>query len=123
MTNVIAIVTKKSQNHLIKQGIKNVRELQIHLQEIFEESEHQNSVIVKLYKMLFPDWEKIQNIEGFPEVGKALNEYIFNLFIEFDQKHHPSVFSGCAWINQGFSASENLEPWAISIENCKVIYS
>ena len=123
MTTVIAMVKSKPQNHLVKMGIKSIRDLQIHLQKIFEESEHQNSVIVKLYKMLFPDWESIKRIEGFPAVGKALDEYIFNLFIEFDQKHHPNVFNGGAWINQGFSSNENLEPWEINLENCKVIYS
>ena len=123
MTNVVAMVKNNSQNHLIKQRIKSIRDLQIHLQEIFEKSEHQNSVIVKLYKMLFPDWEKIQRIEGFPEVGKALNEYIFNLFIEFDRKNHPQCFNGGAWINHGFSSNNDLMPWSISLENCKVIYS
>ena len=123
MTNVVAMVKSRSQNHLVKMGIKSIRELQVHLQKIFEESEHQNSVIVKLYKMLFPDWEKIQRIEGFPAVGKALDEYIFHLFIEFDHKHHPSVFNGGSWIDRGFSTNEKLEPWEISLENCKVIYS
>ena len=123
MANVVAMVKSTSQNHLVNLGIKSVRDLQQYLQEIFEESEHQDSVIVKLYKMLFPDWDKIHRIEGFPTVGKALDAYIFNLFVAFDQEHHPSVFNGGAWINQGFSTNESLEPWEISIENCKVIYS
>jgi len=123
MTNVVAMVKNNSPNHLGKQGIKTIRDLQIHLQEIFEKSKHQDSVIVQLYKMLFPDWENIQRIEGFPEVGRALNEYIFNLFIEFDREHHPQCLNGGAWINHGFSSNTHLKPWAISIENCKVIYS
>ena len=121
MTTVVAMC--KNQNHLANQGIKSIPDLQVHLQTIFEESEHQSSVIVKLYKMLFPDWEEIQRIEGFPTIGKALDQYIFNLFVAFDQEHHPSVFNGGAWINQGFSTNESLEPWEISLENCKVIYS
>ena len=80
MATVVAMFKNDSQSHLANQGIKSIRDLQVHLQGIFEESDHQSSVIVKLYKMLFPDWEKIQRIEGFPVVGKALNEYIFNLF-------------------------------------------
>lgn len=123
MTKILAMVKSNFQNPLTDQGIKSIRDLQQHLQEIFEKSDHQDSVIVKLYKMLFPDWEKIQRIEGFPTVGKSLDEYIFNLFVAFDQKHHPSVFNGGAWINQGFSTNESLEPWEISLENCKVIYS
>ena len=123
MATVVAMFKNDSQNHLVNQGIKSIRDLQQHLQEIFEESEHQSSVIVKLYKMLFPDWEKIQRIEGFPAVGTALNEYIFNLFIEFDRQHHPKCVNGGAWINQGFSSNDRLEPWEISLENCKIFYS
>ena len=123
MATVVAMFKNGSKNHLADQGIKSIRDLQVHLQIIFEESDHQGSVIVKLYKMLFPDWEKIHRIEGFPTVGKALNEYIFNLFVAFDQEHHLSVFNGGAWINQGFSTNESLEPWEISLGNCKVIYS
>ena len=123
MTTVVSMSKDKAQNHFLNHGIKSVQDLQHHLQEIFEESDHQGSVIVKLYKMLFPDWEKIQRIEGFPSVGKALDEYIFNLFIEFDREHHPECFNGGSWLNQGFSSNDKLEPWAISLENCKVIYS
>ena len=104
------MVKSSFQNPLTDQGIKSIRDLQQHLQEIFEKSDHQDSVIVKLYKMLFPDWEKIQRIEGFPTVGKSLDEYIFNLFVDFDQEHHPSVFNGGAWVNHGFSSSNNLTP-------------
>ncbi len=60
---------------------------------------------------------------GYATGIKALDEYIFNLFIEFDQKHHPDVFNGGAWIDKGFSTNEKLEPWEISLEHCKVIYS
>ena len=123
MATVVAMFKNDSQNHLMNQGIKSIRDLQVHLQEIFEESDHQSSVIVKLYKMLFPDWEKIQRIEGFPSVGKALNEYIFNLFIEFDRIHHSGCYHGGSWLNQGFSSSDKLGPWDISLDRCNVIYS
>jgi hypothetical protein len=123
MTNVVAMFKTNSQNHLTVQGIKTIRDLQQHLQGIFEESEHQNSVMAKLYQLLFPDWKKIQRIEGFPEVGQALWDYICNLFIEFDREHHPECLKGGAWINQGFSSSYKLDPWEINLEDCKIIYS
>ena len=123
MGTVIRLFESKGQNPLKQQGIKTIKDLQLHLQEIFEDSEHQSSVIVKLYKMLFPDWDKIQRIEGFPVVGQALWKYICNLFIEFDRQHHPECLKGGAWINQGFSSSEKLNPWDISLGECEVIYS
>ena len=62
MNKIVAMVKTNSQNHLTVQGIKTIRDLQQHLQRIFEESEHQNSVMAKLYQLLFPDWKKIQRI-------------------------------------------------------------
>jgi len=123
MSNIVAMFENNPHNHLSNQGIKSIRDLQQHMQEIFEESNHQNSVIAKLYQMLFPDWERIQRIEGFPEVGQALWDYICNLFIEFDREHHPECLKGGAWINQGFASSYRLDPWEISLQACKIIYS
>ncbi len=123
MNNVITLSRQRPELHLAEQGIRTVKDLQIRLQEVFENHEHQNSVLVQLYKMLFPDWDKIKRIEGFPEVGVALWQYICNLFIEFDRIHHPDILKGGAWINQGFSSNDRLSPWEISLENCNVIYS
>ncbi|MFH2059650.1 MAG: hypothetical protein ABIJ59_12205 [Pseudomonadota bacterium] len=122
MNHVFAMLENNSQNYLANLGIKSIRDLQQHLKKIFEECDHQNSVISKLYKMLFPDWEKIKSIEGFPKVGQDLWDYICNLFIEFDREHHPECLKGGAWINQGFSSSYKLNPWEISLKDCKVIY-
>lgn len=120
--NIIALSKHNPQIHLTQQGIKTVRDLQHKLQEVFEEAEHQDSVIVKLYRLFFPDWENIKRIEGFPEVGPALWTYICNLFIEFDRVHHPEYLKGGAWINWGFASSDKLEPWGINLTTCKVIY-
>jgi len=123
MNTVVAMTRDNSQNHLVNLGITNVWDLQLHLQKIFEDSEHQNTVMAKLYKLVFPDWEKILRIEGFPEVGQALWDYICNLYIEFDRVHHPGCLKGGTWINQGFSSSDKLNPWEISIKGCKIFYS
>jgi hypothetical protein len=123
MENVIIMFENTPQHHLTSQGIRSIRDLQTHLQEIFENSDHQSSVIIKLYRILFPDWDNIERIEGFPIVGKALWIYICNLFIEFDRLHHPDNLKGGSWINYGFSSTDKLDPWEISLENCKIIYS
>ena len=123
MGEIIVMPKSNHSGQLAEVGIKTIRDLQQHLQKIFEESDHQDSVMVNLYKLLFPDWEKIQRIEGYPEVGQGLWNYICNLFIEFDRKNHPECFKGGLWVNNGFSSSERLDPWMISLENCRVIYS
>jgi hypothetical protein len=97
--------------------------LQQRLQQIFEQADHQSSALVRIYQLIFPDWEKIDRLEGFPTVGVELWKYICQLFIDFDQKHHPKVFSGGIWLNNGFSSSDKLGPWEISLDQCRVIYS
>ena len=66
------LIEKQCQKHLADQGINSKKALQYRLQEIFEQAEHQNSALIGLYKMLFPDWERIERLEGFPVVGRGL---------------------------------------------------
>jgi len=110
-------------NSLAQQGTTSKEKLQHRLQEIFEQAEHQESALVNIYRLIFPDWERINEIQGHPTVGREMWQYIANLFIDFDQHHHPQVFKGGLWIGSGFSSSDSLDEWAISLENCKVIYA
>jgi len=123
MNSALAEIAGDLHHHLANKGIKNIQDLQMQLQKIFDESDHQNSVLIELYKMLFPDWEKIKKIQGFPEVGQGLWDYIFNLFVEFDGKHHPKRVKGGTWIIHGFRSNCELDPWQINLKNCKIIYS
>ncbi len=118
-----SIIDNRCRKHLANQGITSKEELQVGLQEIFEQVDNQNSALVRIYQLLFPEWDRIKQIEGFPEVGQGLWKYICQLFIEFDRQYHPGVFHGGIWLNNGFSSNENLDGWEISFESCKVIYS
>lgn len=114
---------RECQKHMVKQGITTKEKLQHRLQEVFEQAEHQNSALIGIYKMLVPNWERLDRLEGFPSVGIEMWQYIANLFIDFDQRHHPKVFKGGLWVNTGFSSSDELGPWEISFDRCNVIYS
>lgn len=113
----------KYPQSMVQQGIINKETLQKRLIDIFEQAEHQESALVNIYRLIFPDWEKITQVEGFPEVGKDLWKYICQLFIHFDSQHHPNVFNGGIWLNNGFSSNDRLDGWAISLENCHLIYA
>ncbi len=117
------LIEKQCQRHLAAQGITSQKKLEHRLQEIFEQAVHQEAALIGLYKMLIPNWEKIERLEGYPIVGRGLWQYIGNLFIDFDQRHHPQVFNGGLWLNQGFSSSDEIGPWEISMDRCNVIYS
>ena len=109
---------------------------------IFEEGEHQAEVALALYRLVYPDWDDIESIDGWPKAGPEVSAYLMEKFISFDRKHHPShrmIVSrdrrsrltpeqdrGCVpgglWLNQGFSTldTEHLLPW--EVERAPVVY-
>ena len=101
-------------------GIHDEKSLKDHIKTIFKQYDHQTDVLIEIYKLVLPDWDRIQHIEGYPEAGNKLWKFICNQFIEFDQEHHPKVFKGGVWLNTGFTSNTSLRPWQISFENCQV---
>jgi hypothetical protein len=95
-----------------------------------DEEPHQIHVLVELYKIAYPDWEKIASVDGWPTVTRKTNEYIFRKFIAFDDKHHnkrgeQGVFRGGLWMNNGFSTQEihpDLQDWQIDPSTAIVHY-
>jgi hypothetical protein len=117
------LIEKQCQKHLTAQGITSKEKLMCHLQEIFEQAEHQERALIELYRMVIPDWDRLERLEGFPVVGQEMWKYICQLFIHFDHCHHPEIFKGGLWMNAGFSSSGDLGPWEISMDRCHFIYS
>ena len=98
-------------------------QLQKRLQEIFDYASSNTEALVEIYKLVFPDIEQIQKIEGHPVADKNLWTYIWRLFIQLDRKCHPQEFAGAIWINKGFGMNSGLASWSIDLSKCKVIYS
>jgi hypothetical protein len=117
------LIEKQCQKHLLSQGITSKEKLMCRLQEIFEQAEHQERALIELYRMLIPDWERLERLEGFPVVGQEMWQYICRLFVDYDQRKHPQVLNGGLWIHAGFSYSGDLAPWEISMDRCHFIYS
>jgi hypothetical protein len=100
----------------------NQTELQAHIKKIFLQHNHQDNVIIDLYKMILPEWDDIEKLNGHPVCGKELWLYICELFINFDKVHHPKCLAGGAWINFGFSSDSKLDPWEINLSDCSITY-
>ena len=79
----------------------------------FENVLHQYFVMVNLYRLIYPNFDEIDEIVGYPKCSESLSDYIFNKFIRFDQEHHPKVFSGGAWMNKGWARDEELEGYTV----------
>ena len=89
---------------------------------VFDRCDHQQAVLIDLYKLVFPEWDCISKIEGYPETGCDLWKFICRLFQEFDRNHHPDCMPGGLWMNTGFSVNSELQPWEVSFKNCRVKY-
>lgn len=113
---------KECVGHWQKLGISDPKIFREHIMGTFAHHNHQQEILIDLYKLAFPQWDEITKITGYPEVGKELWMLICQLFQEFDRKHHPGCLPGGAWMNSGFSMNDKLGPWEIGFDNCQVQY-
>ena len=75
---------------------------------------------VDLYKLVFPNWDEIAKVDGYPQIGLVFWTFIHHRFLDFDRMFHPDVMAAGAWMNWGFSCNRRLKDWEISFENCSI---
>ncbi len=114
---------KRCQEKFKELNLNSVEEMKKLIESYFEKHEHQEDVLIDLYRLVLPDWDRIEKLIYSPKIGKRFWRYICQLFIEFDALHHPEVFKGGIWFNQGFSSDGNLSDWEISFNGCNVTFS
>ena len=74
----------------------------------------QADVLIALYKLLYGKrWDDIETIDGWPQAGIEIHQYIGECFIRFDKAYHSEVLPGGLWMNRGWSVSRDLAPWAV----------
>ena len=113
----------KCRKHWERLGINDLENLKQYITAIFERLNHQEEVLVELYKLVFPEWNRIAKITLNPEAGVDLWKFICRRFQEFDRRHHPDCLPGGVWINKGFSINYDISPWEISYQNCFLEYN
>jgi len=113
---------EKCQEHWQQLNINSEEDLCHVILDIFGSAETQSEVLVELYKLALPEWDRIEKVHGFPEVGLEFWKFICRELIEFDRRHHPDVFAGGLWLNNGFQSNSKLDPWELSLANCTVTY-
>ena len=94
------------------------------IDHVFEGKTDQWDAWLAVYKLLFPDWDRIDKINGYPECGDALGTYLFECFIGLDRVYHPDVLAGGLWMNSGWSTTKDMGAWQVLIDpaRCKVTY-
>ena len=113
----------RCQKHWQRLKITNEVDLRRTILNIFQSGRTQSEVLVEIYKLALPEWDRIEKVHGFPEVGTEFWNFICREFVEFDRRHHPRVFAGGLWLNNGFQSNPKLDPWELSLANCTVEYS
>lgn len=112
----------KCREHWDRMNYSKPEKLKERILEAFTQNTNQQDVVVDLYRLVLPDWDQIQNLKGYPEIGMELALFICRRFQEFDRCHHPNCMPGGAWLNWGFSVNRSLDPWGISLEKCTPIF-
>lgn len=93
----------------------------ITVRKLFADNKDQADVLISLYKLVFPYWDQIKELKGYPTIHTFTWEEIATLFVAFDRIHHPDVISGGCWINRGFSIDDDVPHWKVSLDKCTVI--
>ena len=84
--------------------------------EIINQSKDPGEALIGLYQTVFPDWEKIKKIHGWPRVGQDA----FNLIaVQFKKKF--GIESLLLLINKGFGMLER-PGYDVSLEDVEVEY-
>ena len=83
------------------------------IEACFDGKEDQGQVWDALYRAVYPDWDAIEHIDGYPLVSENTHGYIFKRFVEFDKAHHPDCFAGGLWMNSGFGYDRSLKDWYV----------
>lgn len=99
----------------------------------FEAAESQEDYILAVYKMVFPDWDRIERIDNWPGCSEATWKAIAELAMAADARIYPldsegfrRVMLGGAWLNTGFTNADpglnSLKKWEVTLSTCTVTY-
>jgi hypothetical protein len=83
------------------------------IEKVFRDAKHQSDAVIGMYRLVYPDWDAIASVNGYPAVSDATGKCIFALAIAFDQKNHPDVMAGGCWMNHGFSTDPSIRDWRV----------
>ena len=92
------------------------------IEKVFEQNTNQGDALIDLYRIVFPDWDNIKQLDGYPTIGGNLWQYICQLFINFDKQYHQNVMPGGCWLNTGFSSNEAIIDNSVDFSKVKITY-
>jgi hypothetical protein len=87
----------------------------------FEDTTDQCDVLLRLYRLILPDWDEITSMDGWPSCNERTWKGIARRFVAFDQAHTDAMAGGL-WLNRGFTTShgETLQDGVVSFRGCAI---
>ncbi len=93
----------------------------------FAQATDQGEYLLALYRMVWPEWDQIEAISGYPAVNDTTWKALCKLAMDADQRlgmEAQNVMVGGAWMNRGFSTphgeGQPLPDWTVSLKDCTV---
>jgi hypothetical protein len=83
------------------------------IDQIFDSSNSPLDICLKLYKLVYPNYDDIKEIKGYPKINKEFSLYLFDKFGELDQSNGNTLDGSFFWMNKGFGTDEKLNDWLI----------
>jgi|GEM_PF-6211835 len=75
---------------------------------LFENSTDQAGIVIGLYRLIIPDWDRVHHLDGWPGINPVDSGILMKKFMAFDREHHPDRLRGGAWMNLGFRSDPNV---------------
>ena len=106
---------------MMTEPLTRIRLCEDDIRAVIENAQSQNDYIVSIYRMVFPEWDDIEKIGGWPQCNKKTWAAICRIAMAWDEKNTECMAGGC-WMNNGFSSSdaEHLPDWEISLETVRL---
>jgi hypothetical protein len=85
------------------------------IENIFENAEDSGDAFIKIYRLVYPNWDKIKQIKGHPKAGRVISEFIARKFVDFEMENQPDqgcLFGGL-WLQKGFGVDQKLGDWEV----------
>lgn len=94
-----------------------------YFKQLAETVDHQQDFVLAFYRRVYPDWDHISQIDGYPSISDNLYCFMSRLCQQVDRRCHPNVLAGGLWMNKGPSIDRNLAPDEIDLNTAKVTYN
>lgn len=88
---------------------------------VFAEAKTQEDYIFGLHRLVIPNWDDVEQLEGFVYINGKTSKELFERCMQWDKMHEIKTMHGGAWFNWGFSGGGlELADWEYEIPKVRM---